>query len=386
MLYKFDEFSEGLILESALNESTLVYSINLKSILYNLRNSKDEFISDIAHKISFAEGSVIKDDITMIDMDFNSDGSLVTFTTSKNIKNEFPEIWSRFFHNDDKPESQNAQEIMKKRERSYAMDQSPFKKQNRNSIKFGKFIKKVIPNISDADLEKFLNEFKSITSSQEFTFDILQGKDIIKGYTSENCEDGGTLTNSCMKDKTQLNSDIFKLYTENPESVKLLILKKADKIVARALVWQCESVDGTWEEYSNVSGIKSGTKFTLLDRVYFSKDFYENKMFSYADKQGWCRRINSQQCIDSSGKTIPLKAKVQVRKLNYPAVPYLDTFALYYYKESILTNRELSDNKGQKRRDYAELTSTRGEMHYHTGGIEELKGKALNFIRKFGEF
>lgn len=384
MLESFSNFSEGLILESVINESSIIYSKNLKTILNDLRYySKDNLISHIAYRLGAVEGTVIKDDITMIDLEQNSDGSLVTFTTSKNVKKEYPEVWSSFFQNDDSPESKTDKEVSRKRTFSSEIDQNIFTKQNRNSIKFGKFIRKVLPDISDSDLEKFLNEFKSKTSGQELVFEILQGKDIIKGYSSEYCENEGTLSKSCMKDKTSLNSNIFKIYTENPESVKLLTLKSSDKIVARALIWQCESFDTDWEKHS---GIKPETKFTLMDRVYYSKDFYENKMFSYADKQGWYKRLDSIECRDSSNKVRFFKGKVKIRKLNYPSAPFLDTFSMYYYKESFLTNCKLTNDEGEKREDFALLGSTSGEIYYTKGGLEKFKGQALNFIRRFGEF
>ena len=72
-----------------------------------------------------------------------------------------------------------------------------------------------------------------------------------------------------------ISKDFFDIYTQNPETVNLLIMKSGDKIVARALVWKLKTT-------------KPQLGFTYyMDRVYSVRDHQVKVMMAFAEKQGW---------------------------------------------------------------------------------------------------
>jgi hypothetical protein len=112
-------------------------------------------------------------------------------------------------------------------------------KTNRVSMKVGKFLNKTFI-LDGPKLENVVNQFKTAfyTSKGEYDkiFSIVQGEDIRFWYNEKNyVQGGGSLNGSCMKGEvSQLRLD---LYTENPNVVKLLIMKEGDKLLGRALLW-----------------------------------------------------------------------------------------------------------------------------------------------------
>jgi len=90
---------------------------------------------------------------------------------------------------------------------------------NKNAIKIGKFIKKVLSATTDAQIEEFVNELKAVQDNLKEKIELVSGEEIAKWYKSENCYSGGSLGNSCMVDK-----NFFDIYIQNPESVNLLII------------------------------------------------------------------------------------------------------------------------------------------------------------------
>ena len=232
---------------------------------------------------------------------------------------------------------------------------------NKNAIKIGKFIKKVLPTTTDAQIEEFVNELKAVQDNLKEKIEMVSGDEIAKWYKSENCYSGGSLSNSCM-----LNKDFFDIYTQNPESVNLLIMKSGDKIVARALVWKLKTVSPQ-------------LGFTYyMDRVYTIRDHQEKVMMSFAEKQGWAYRTpgtsNWNKSLFYQGKKHQdVKMSVQIKKLKYEKYPYMDTFSRYDYVTGELWN-DTDNNK--KTRGHI-LTSTQGDFR---------KGHDRGLIRRWGDY
>jgi len=185
------------------------------------------------------------------------------------------------------------------------------------------------------------------------------GDEIAKWYKSENCHSGGSLSNSCMKDK-----DFFDIYTQNPESVNLLIMKSGDKIVARALVWKLKTVSPQ-------------LGFTYyMDRVYSVRDHQVKVMMAFAEKQGWAYRKSGgvyERGIIYQGNEHRVKMSVQIKKLKYEKYPYMDTFSRYDYVTGELWN---DMDKNQRTRGHI-LTSTQGDFS---------KGYDRGLIRRWGDY
>src|SRR5690606_31262812 len=94
---------------------------------------------------------------------------------------------------------------------------------SRNPLKIGKFVNKVIPGrFKDTDIEAFVNKFKANLENTEERFELVEGDDIAYWYKSENYQKiQGQLGSSCMRNK---GSEVFEIYTKNPEVCKMLIL------------------------------------------------------------------------------------------------------------------------------------------------------------------
>ena len=231
---------------------------------------------------------------------------------------------------------------------------------NKNAVKIGKFIKKVLPTTTDAQIEEFVNELKAIQDNLKEKIELVSGDEIAKWYKSENCYSGGSLGNSCMVDK-----NFFDIYTKNPESVNLLIMKSGDKIDSRALVWKIKTT-------------KPQLGFTYyMDRVYMVKDHQEKVMMAFAEKQGWAYRIPNgvyeRGIIYQGKKHYDVKISVQIKKLKYEKYPYMDTFSRYDYVTGLLWN---DMDKNQKTRGHI-LTSTQGDFN---------KGYERGLVRRWGDY
>ena len=231
---------------------------------------------------------------------------------------------------------------------------------NKNAVKIGKFIKKVLPATTDVQIEDFVNELKAVQDNLKEKIEMVSGDEIAKWYKSENCYSGGSLGNSCM-----LNRDFFDIYTQNPETVNLLIMKSGDKIVARALVWKLKTTDPQ-------------LGFTYyMDRVYSVRDHQVKVMIAFAEKQGWAYRsiggVYERGVIYQGKKHDDVKMSVQIKKLKYEKYPYMDTFSRYDYVTGELWNDMRKDNKVRGH----VLTSTQGDFS---------KGHERGLIRRWGDY
>ena len=232
---------------------------------------------------------------------------------------------------------------------------------NKNAVKIGKFIKKVLPLTTDVQIEDFVNELKATQDNLKEKIEMVSGDEIAKWYKSENCYSGGSLGNSCM-----VNKDFFDIYTQNPETVNLLIMKSGDKIVARALVWKLKTT-------------KPQLGFTYyMDRVYTIRDHQEKVMMAFAENKGWAYRTQgtsnwNKSLIYQGKKHQDVKMSVQIKKLKYEKYPYMDTFARYDYVTGLLWN---DMDKNQKTRGHI-LNSTQGDFN---------KGYDRGLIRRWGDY
>ena len=220
---------------------------------------------------------------------------------------------------------------------------------NRTNIKVGRLVRKLFGSkFSDVEIEKFVNQYKSIMDNKILNFEIWEGYKIISGYQSKNYTYDGSssnsLLNSCMNDELHL----IDFYQYVP--VKLLVLlNNDDHIFGRALIWQTD-------------------RGLFMDRVYtaFDQDYY--KFIDYASKNGiiYKKENKSGPQIEyvkdgkSSWFTMKIRLKFNIEDFSREEftdkvrdIPYMDTFI--YGQKDILSNYEPLDNK------YYVLTDTDGE-------------------------
>lgn len=219
-------------------------------------------------------------------------------------------------------------------------------KLSRSEMRIGRFIKKIFGDrFKDSDIEDFVNEWKSIRDERIDRFELWNKNLIERGYDSRNYNFEGassnSLMNSCMNDQFDLIN--FYKYCD----VELLVmLDEEDMILARALVW------------TDHKGRK------IMDRVYYTYDFYYNKMINWANRSGWyykTRNLSGGSSFTKNGKTVHLSTKVRIPNvfdmMDDDGFPYMDTF--YYAQGTWAMNDEPEDGK------YIKLNCTDGGFELH---------------------
>lgn len=216
-------------------------------------------------------------------------------------------------------------------------------------VKVGRFVNKIIElyfknndrfkvytksDFKPADVEKFVNAYSAhimYSLDIESYLKIVEGEDIKYWYLEDNYQIiSGQLGNSCMRHERC--QSYFRIYTENPEVCKMLILTDTNnKLVARALLWIDED----------------GKKW--MDRVYSIKDNTINVFSSWASKNGY------EFCYGNSST----KITVLIKNLEYNIYPYVDTL---YWKKDIDENLISLSNKKPTERPFNNLQYTDGSF------------------------
>jgi hypothetical protein len=186
---------------------------------------------------------------------------------------------------------------------------------SRQEVRIGRAIRTILNakgiTFTDAEIESFVNEFRSILSVMNNVlsrFEIVDGEDLLFWYKRANYEfpHMGNLGSSC---QAVGRRDWLEIYIDNPDTVKLLILKSfdsPDKILGRALLWNLED----------------GRK--LMDYIYVSKDSDKGVFKEYARSKGYIIREESNENWVAYTKSKPG---------GYESYPSVDTMR-YWDKES----------------------------------------------------
>jgi len=351
MIKSFNEFNR-------IDESVLYYAPPFREQLEILKKSG----SDIASKLLELEMEDLPTDITFVNS--AEDVGYLTFHPMAKAIEKIRKTYSPGDDDSEDPLDLQANPNKKYHDTIYnneinGQTYMSIYTGNKNVVKIGKFIKKLLPLTTDAQVEDFVNELKAVQDNLKEKIELVSGDEIAKWYRSENCYSGGSLGSSCMVDK-----NFFDIYTQNPESVNLLIMKSGDKIVARALVWKIKT-----------SNPQLGFTY-YMDRVYTNKDHQEKVMIAFAEKQGWAYRVPGgvyERGVMYQGKKHDIKMSVQIKKLKYEKYPYMDTFSRYDYVTGELWN---DMNKNQRTRGHI-LTSTQGDFS---------KGYDRGLIRRWGDY
>jgi len=291
-----------------LKESLLYYSPNFRDILKELGNNQ------IANALREKEGQNFRNDITFVDIDSDC---IVTFTQMSNAKKRIDNFLDTRTYIDTNFSESDGDFL-------YDLDingQGPgIYKKSRNQIRLGKLVNYIAPNLFSAtEIENFINLIKSIQKLDNTLFETVSGLDILDYYKSENYQkkNVGSLGNSCMND----HPEYLKLYTHNPETCSLIILKVANKIVGRALLWKLDTV---FDEDGSSLNIEY-----FMDRAYSINEYYITKFRLYAKKNGFSYKENrsDRRHIIFNGRDNYVDLTVKVKKGDYKWYPYMDTFA-----------------------------------------------------------
>ena len=194
-------------------------------------------------------------------------------------------------------------------------DNSVWKKQNRQEIKFGKAIRYILnqPNVPVTS-DKMIQEI-TVKLQAEYTFDaefkIVKGEDIRSYYHhSEYNPDSNTesLSNSCMRHSSC--REYFDIYADN-DNVSMLIAKTKNGIIGRAILWVTDC----------------GEK--LMDRIY-GNSMTINNFKEWAKSNGYIHKYkqsysNDTEWITSIGEVICETYNITLNNASN-GYPYMDTF------------------------------------------------------------
>lgn len=221
---------------------------------------------------------------------------------------------------------------------------NPLWTENRATIKVGRFINKIYPNVfkpngkPGEDIESFVEKIKSERTKYFGNFKIVQGEDVRKYYLEDNYEDnnyGSTLGGSCMKyDNCQ---PYISFYVDN--NIKLLILmseEQDDKIIGRAIVWNISEIDGEEVERQ------------FMDRIYYVKMQDVEKFKEFAKKNGWLHKDEQDmwsetEIVDTKDGSRQRRTMLVKNIKESVAYPYTDTMKYFDTTAGTLTNDEDAD-------------------------------------------
>ncbi len=158
------------------------------------------------------------------------------------------------------------------------------------------------------ELEELISHLKQGTTED---FKVVEGEDILKAYHCDNYDEGESM-GSCMRYESA--QSYLKIYTDNPDSVKCLVLLNPSngKVRGRALLWHMDN-----DEY-------------FMDRVYMTNDAYRNLFNVYKEKYNISNRANSTVTLENGGE--------------YSEYPYMDTFEYYTPDRDTLSTEAINND------------------------------------------
>jgi len=342
MILRYNKFiEEDLLFESLINETYVYYVKDFKDVLYKLSKQ-----SEIAKDLIDLEYKDVKNDMTFISLSDRE--GYISGSTLRNLKNNVEKSftdWAKGHNLGDERTKQILDIMLSKIDKgettqtdvNHIFNEYDLKSKSRNDVKLGRLVNALLPGkYTSKDIEEFTNKFKASLSKQGEYFEEVSGDTINIWYNADNYKEmSGTLGNSCMARK----SGLFKIYTENPDVCKMLILIEDDKLIGRALVWKLSSI--------KIYGKDPVQDSWFMDRQYTIKDSDVEKFRNYAKEKGWIYKSSnnhhsfSNVTIEGEEKNATLE--VQVKATNYGRYPYMDTFKRFDPNEGILYNDDDED-------------------------------------------
>lgn len=183
------------------------------------------------------------------------------------------------------------------------------------------YSKDTTTKFTDADIEKFVNSFKTTWNKKHGItnrkIELVKGKNILKWYNVENYNSSnGTLGNSCMRYTTV--NHFMNIYAENPEKISMVVLTEDNKLLARALFWNLDETD------------ESKSDRFYLDRIYTEQDSDFDFVYDWVF-ENLCNRDNRKLLTHKNVDYSDYRMKVFLNKTTFEHYPYADSF-LYLYQ------------------------------------------------------
>jgi len=151
--------------------------------------------------------------------------------------------------------------------RHYEEGTDPFKSKRRTILKLNRMLTRITTreyydnNLNQRDIEIFLNKWRMLFDDS-YTIKILEGDDILDAYDCDTIS-GGWRSSSCanFSGNREKNSNKFKVYTENTENIKCLVVYHKGKIHGRSMMF-------VGIQTHTHGKFKAGEEYILLNYMY----------------------------------------------------------------------------------------------------------------------
>jgi hypothetical protein len=241
-------------------------------------------------------------------------------------------------------------------EKGYSISGEPIKTEIRQEIKLTKYIQDIYPEYSSEKVKEEYDRIAFKLCPPDPEIKEVKGEDILDWYDTKKYHydlGSGPLSSSCMRDPS--HRDKLQFYSKN-SSVSLIILTIGDKLIGRALLWNC--VDGS--KVVDRPYLIRESDFMCLEEYMKSKNY----LFVYdfrerTDKKS--KGYNPSYFSDNYEKEfevqldfIPDQLKVQkhpvAKRVEYnpsPSnIPYLDNFNFFdTHNMKLMTYRDEDEYK-----------------------------------------
>jgi hypothetical protein len=204
----------------------------------------------------------------------------------------------------------------------------PFKSPRRQTTGLGRLLKRIVkPDYLDnelnvKDIEVFMNKWK-LLFDDSYSLEILEGEDILKAYDFDMIG-GNWFTSSCANFKKENNVDFnkYKVYTENTENIKCLVVYHKGKIYGRRMLFT-----GIQTEDHGI--LKKGTPQILLNYMYGeggrgSKIDKLMERWAFDNKAHLIEKLNNNNIF-----------RIKIEKTCYKQYPPWDSMVVNFEKNEI---------------------------------------------------
>lgn len=272
---------------------------------------------------------------------------------------------------------------------SMILSSTTYTSKKRRTTKIGRLIKKIFTeqclsdyNVTDKVIEDFVNAYASIFKGDNESLGEVKGKEIAWAYHEKNYYEqwghNGVLWGSCMKQEER--NKFFGLYSKNTDICSMLVMLKDNKVAGRALLW-------------NFKDAVTKKKVKIMDRIYYIRDFDQNKFKEWAKKNGYLyKKQQSYSCDDfvdpKTSKMTHRTFAIPIKNIDHGSYPYLDTFFYLDHKKGILSNNSkynldcLRQTGGTTENRVRDLANKNSLIHRKDKDIVQLKYRSGYTLKK----
>jgi hypothetical protein len=248
-------------------------------------------------------------------------------------------------------------------------------------IRPGKFAKAL--GCTDSEAEEFARDYNRVFLSKlsdSYELSMLEGDGIVDGYNGDNYayRNDSPLWSSCMNGKR----NIIRWYAKNKKNVKLAVLKKDGRIVARSVIWLDTTISEWGDSSYHCTSDKVLYKGMFADRVYYHDDDALDVMFAKFKELGIAHKRSTSYGagalsiqVDGTFDDYHSGCLLVSAKVSFVGglVPYLDT--LPFASSNRTVNNRCVDGKIKQCTGVNGNTNRMGEYVKVTLGLDDEDAK-----------